>query len=109
MIDLHCHVLPGVDDGPGTMQEAVALARVAQANGIRTLVATPHVSATHANGAEGIARAVAQVRDVLAQEGVAVQLAAGGRSRSAGPPTWTTTSWPACAWAAARGCCSNAR
>ena len=78
MIDLHCHVLPGVDDGPRTMQEAVALARVAEANGIRTLVATPHVSATHANGAEGIARAVAQVRDALAQEGVAVELAAGG-------------------------------
>jgi protein-tyrosine phosphatase len=77
MIDLHCHVLPGIDDGPITMQGTIALARVAEANGIRTLVATPHVNATHVNDAEGIARAVAEVRDALAQEGVPVEVAAG--------------------------------
>ena len=47
MIDLHCHVLPAVDDGPATVERAVALARQAQANGIRTIVATPHVDAAH--------------------------------------------------------------
>ena len=77
MIDLHCHVLPGIDDGPGTMEGAVALARVAHANGIRTLVATPHVSPTHSNDAEGIARAVAEVSDALARADVPVQVAAG--------------------------------
>ncbi len=43
MIDLHCHFLPGVDDGPDTLQEALALARVAVADGITHSVLTSHV------------------------------------------------------------------
>lgn len=42
MIDLHCHILPGLDDGPATMDESVAMCRVAAADGITTIVATPH-------------------------------------------------------------------
>lgn len=42
MIDLHTHILPGVDDGVRTEDDAVAFARVAVADGIRTMVATPH-------------------------------------------------------------------
>lgn len=44
MIDLHCHVLPAIDDGPSSMEEALALARIAVANGIGEIVATPHIS-----------------------------------------------------------------
>ena len=74
MIDLHCHVLPGIDDGPRMMQETVALARVAHANGIGTLVATPHVSPVHAdNDAGRIATGVAEVQAALAREGVPVE------------------------------------
>ena len=36
MIDLHCHLLPGVDDGSRTMEDALELARAAVANGIHT-------------------------------------------------------------------------
>jgi protein-tyrosine phosphatase len=43
MIDLHCHVLPGVDDGPATIEGAIVLAREARADGITTIAATPHV------------------------------------------------------------------
>ena len=42
MIDTHLHILPGVDDGPETVQEALALARVLAQEGIHTAVATPH-------------------------------------------------------------------
>lgn len=42
MIDLHCHVLPGVDDGPGSLAEAVAMCRMAADDGCEALVATPH-------------------------------------------------------------------
>jgi protein-tyrosine phosphatase len=42
LIDLHHHCLPGVDDGPETMEEAVALCAAAFEDGIRTIVATPH-------------------------------------------------------------------
>jgi protein-tyrosine phosphatase len=42
MLDLHCHILPGVDDGPATPYEALAVARLAVADGITHVVATPH-------------------------------------------------------------------
>jgi protein-tyrosine phosphatase len=44
LIDLHCHALPGVDDGPASREDAVALLRAAAADGTRVVVATPHVS-----------------------------------------------------------------
>jgi protein-tyrosine phosphatase len=43
MIDLHCHLLPGIDDGPQTLAEALDLARAAVADGITHSVLTPHV------------------------------------------------------------------
>lgn len=42
MIDLHVHLLPGVDDGPGSAEEALGLCRRAADDGCQTLVATPH-------------------------------------------------------------------
>ena len=43
MIDIHFHCLPGIDDGPRTWEDAVALCKAAAADGIETIVATPHV------------------------------------------------------------------
>lgn len=43
MIDLHCHFLPGIDDGPKTLQEALQMAEFAVAEGIRHSVMTPHI------------------------------------------------------------------
>ncbi|MDO4905422.1 MAG: hypothetical protein Q4A16_07730 [Lautropia sp.] len=43
MIDLHCHLLPGVDDGARTMDDALGLARAAVGNGVRHALLTPHV------------------------------------------------------------------
>lgn len=42
MIDLHAHILPGVDDGPATMEEAVEMCRVAADDGVETIIVTPH-------------------------------------------------------------------
>jgi protein-tyrosine phosphatase len=42
VIDLHLHLLPGVDDGAQTLEQALAMARLAAADGCRALVATPH-------------------------------------------------------------------
>lgn len=42
MIDLHCHILPGIDDGAGTLEEAVEMCRLAAADGCTAMVATPH-------------------------------------------------------------------
>lgn len=42
MIDLHCHILPGLDDGSGSFEESLEMARVAANQGVRAIVATPH-------------------------------------------------------------------
>jgi protein-tyrosine phosphatase len=45
LVDIHCHILPGVDDGARDMAEALAMARAAVSLGVSSLVATPHVGA----------------------------------------------------------------
>lgn len=42
LIDLHCHVLPGIDDGPETLADSLALLQAMAEQGVRTVVATPH-------------------------------------------------------------------
>src|SRR2546423_14488956 len=44
MIDIHSHILPGLDDGPKTLEEAAAMVRMAADNGITEIVATPHAN-----------------------------------------------------------------
>ncbi|MDN6641234.1 MAG: tyrosine protein phosphatase, partial [Tetragenococcus sp.] len=46
MIDLHCHILPNVDDGAGNMETSLAMAKEAVAQGITHILCTPH----HNNG-----------------------------------------------------------
>jgi protein-tyrosine phosphatase len=47
MIDLHSHILPGLDDGPPTWEESLQMARMAVEDGIRTIAATPHLFKKH--------------------------------------------------------------
>ena len=49
MTDLHCHILPGVDDGAEDMQEALDMARLAADSGVRAIVATPHCNLPQAD------------------------------------------------------------
>jgi protein-tyrosine phosphatase len=77
VIDLHCHVLPGIDDGPDTIDGSLSLARAASAAGTRTLVATPHVSAYYPNDAATIARLVDELNQRLRAEGIALEIRAG--------------------------------
>lgn len=77
MIDLHCHVLPGIDDGPETIEDSLRLARAARAAGIETLVATPHVNARYPNDADTIASGVREVNERLREEGIDISVVAG--------------------------------
>jgi protein-tyrosine phosphatase len=47
MVDLHCHILPGLDDGPKTFDDSLAMAEDAIADGITHVVATPHASSDY--------------------------------------------------------------
>ncbi len=68
VIDLHCHILPGLDDGPSSMKESVEMCRIAVEDGIRTIVATPHMlsgmfSVDRDDVLEGVQRVVAALRE----------------------------------------------
>jgi protein-tyrosine phosphatase len=78
VIDLHCHLLPGIDDGPRSVEESVALARAHVAAGVTTVAATPHVVwDLPANDAALIARVTADLRERLRAEDVALEVATG--------------------------------
>jgi protein-tyrosine phosphatase len=77
VIDLHCHVLAGIDDGPETIEGSVMLARAAADAGTRTIVATPHVSWRYPNDAATIARLVDELNRRLAAEDVALDIRLG--------------------------------
>jgi protein-tyrosine phosphatase len=74
-VDLHCHLLPGVDDGPGTLDETVAYAAAAVAAGTTTIVATPHVELVDVQEIPG---RVQEVRDALRAEGIDLRVEVGG-------------------------------
>ncbi len=78
MIDLHCHLLPGIDDGPSELAASLAMARIAADDGIRTIACTPHIyPGLFENDSAGI---VARVRDLqhrLQAEGIALELVVG--------------------------------
>ena len=42
MIDIHCHILPGIDDGPKDIETSLKMLRIAEEDGIKTVIATPH-------------------------------------------------------------------
>ena len=78
MIDLHAHLLPGVDDGPPDMPSALALAAAAVAGGTRVMAATPHIGYAHGVDPGGLAGRLDQLRAALAQAGIPLDVAAGG-------------------------------
>ena len=77
VIDLHTHILPGIDDGAASMQDSVRMAREAWESGVRQIVATPHVRLDYPTTAEQIEAGVDQLRRALAEEDVPVVLHAG--------------------------------
>jgi protein-tyrosine phosphatase len=79
VIDLHAHLLPGVDDGPATVEEAVAVAAAAAAEGVKTLVATPHVRPDHPRvRPDELADRTRSLQSALDAAGVALELLPGG-------------------------------
>jgi protein-tyrosine phosphatase len=76
--DIHFHLLPGIDDGPATLDESVALAAAAAADGTETIVATPHVRSDFFTAVHELPERVREVEHRLADEGIAVRVLRGG-------------------------------
>ncbi|MEN8140632.1 MAG: CpsB/CapC family capsule biosynthesis tyrosine phosphatase [Thermodesulfobacteriota bacterium] len=77
MIDIHSHILPGLDDGAADLDTALAMARMAVADGIIGMIATPHISHDSALAREEIARQVAALNAALAEQGISLAIYAG--------------------------------
>ena len=78
VIDLHSHILPGLDDGPESVEDSLALARVATAAGTRALATTSHVDVTFGLQPADLAAARTALAAALAEAGIELELLAGG-------------------------------
>src|ERR1051325_5232084 len=65
MVDLHCHILSGMDDGARTVEESVAMAEIAIADGITHVVATPHSSNEYRFDFAAVRRAAAELQEAV--------------------------------------------
>lgn len=78
MIDLHCHILPGIDDGAPDLESALQMARMAVADGITVVACTPHIyPGLYENDARGIGEAIAAFQAELAHRDIALALVCG--------------------------------
>ena len=108
-VDIHCHLLPGLDDGAPAWDEALAMAEMAVADGIGTIVATPHQLGSHAkNSGEAIRAAAARFQQFLDRGGCPCGCFRGptcGSSRTCREKFAAArfSPWPT----AAATCCSN--
>ena len=71
MIDLHCHILPGLDDGAQSLEESLEMAVLAAGQGIRRIVATPHCIT---GSAREVTQNVAMLRQLLEEVRVPLQV-----------------------------------
>jgi protein-tyrosine phosphatase len=83
LIDLHCHILPDIDDGPHTWQDSLAMARMAVEDGIRVIVASPHlfrrrmVDLNALNEKAAISARISQFREKLEAEQIPLEILPG--------------------------------
>ncbi len=76
--DCHCHVLPGLDDGPPDLETAVAMVRLAAATGTGTIITTPHaIDGLYPNTRDRVLPRLEELRARCAAEGLAVKLLPG--------------------------------
>ena len=77
MIDLHCHILPGLDDGSPDLEASIEMALTARAAGIVTIAATPHVNDRYPTDPDAIASAIGTLNVELARREVALAVLPG--------------------------------
>jgi len=78
LIDLHCHILPEVDDGALDLRDSIGMARQAAGDGIQSICATPHIRHDHDVRVHELVERVAAVNAALRDEGIPVAVLRGG-------------------------------
>lgn len=78
MIDLHCHLLPGIDDGAKDFETSLEMARIAADDGIQVIACTPHIMpGVYNNRGPDILARIASLQQTITQAGVPLKLASG--------------------------------
>ncbi len=82
LIDLHTHILPGIDDGASDMEQSLAMAQIAVNDGITIIVATPHVITGEIdNSKQKILENVGNLNKCLEEAGITLQILPGAEYR----------------------------
>jgi protein-tyrosine phosphatase len=82
MIDIHCHILPGIDDGARSLDDTLDMARAAVNEGIQTIIATPHHKNSKYDNPQGIIlQKIEQVNKALSNEGIDLKILPGQEVR----------------------------
>lgn len=81
-VDIHCHMLPGIDDGAADWQTAVDMARMAVKDGVRTVIVTPHQLGNFSkNRGDDIRHLAQQLQQVLTERQIPLQILPGADVR----------------------------
>ena len=83
MIDTHCHILPDLDDGPTDIEESIKLAKALVADGVHTVIATPHQLGmfNNADAAEHFRKSVIDLNEQLLKDGIGLTVYPGAEVR----------------------------
>ncbi len=82
LVDIHCHLLPGIDDGAADWDQTSVMAETAVADGISTIVATPHQLGNFArNHGDAIREHTARVQQFLDRRGITLRVLPGAEVR----------------------------
>src|SRR5690242_7136488 len=78
LIDLHCHILPGLDDGASTLAESLQMASAFVEDGVSVVACTPHIlPGLYKNSGPHIRRAVAHLQERINERGIPLRLVTG--------------------------------
>ena len=81
-VDIHCHLIPGIDDGSKSWEDSLQMARIAVDDGIATIICTPHqLGNYHHNEGETIRQKAEQLQEFLEENGVPLQVLPGADVR----------------------------
>ncbi|AGK55930.1 tyrosine-protein phosphatase [Bacillus sp. 1NLA3E] len=82
MIDIHCHILPGIDDGAKNIEDSLNMARAAVKQGIHTIIATPHhQNSKYLNPKEDILLKVSELNEAIQEENISITILPGQETR----------------------------
>src|SRR5262245_4395223 len=88
MLDLHCHILPGVDDGAASLDEALAMARFCVRDGVTHVAATPHCNRSWPLMRADVLPHVARFSEELVRAGVPLVVLPGAEIQVADPAAY---------------------